>query len=117
MLDYYSLHDLQHVCAFYLTKSGLNLSSCCWIHVWCSSCFPFFCAFDPFCSSFFSFCVFGKFNMFFLLWFCFRVKPEFLVWFMNEPKISDQPSRVYLVGSTQLGLLIKKSGSKNLYPV
>jgi hypothetical protein len=55
--------------------------------------------------------------MFFLLWFCFRVKPEFLVWFMNEPKISDQPSRVYLVGSTQLGLLIKKSGSKNLYPV
>ena len=34
MLDYCSLHDFQHVCAFVLIKSGLYRVSCCWVSFW-----------------------------------------------------------------------------------
>jgi hypothetical protein len=60
---------------------------------------------------FFSFYVFGKFNMFFSFSFVFRSNQSF--WFGLW---TNQRIPINLVGSTQLGLLIKQSRSKNLYP-
>jgi hypothetical protein len=106
MLDFYSSHDFQHLHAFYTDQIWSELSPRCWVYSGSSLVFFvffIFYAFDLFCWSFLSFCVFGT-CIFFLSLFslCFWVKPEFLVRFMVKPKISSQPGRV------------KK---KDLYPV
>jgi hypothetical protein len=67
MLDFYSSHDFQHVCAFYIDHIWSELSPRCWVYS--SSSLVFFVffifdVFDLFVEVFMSFYVFGKFNFF-----------------------------------------------------
>jgi hypothetical protein len=71
VIDYWSFHNFQHICAFVLIKFGLNLSPHYWVHVRCSLCSSFFLCFIRFVQEFFSFYVF-------LHLFCFCLNFKFV---------------------------------------
>jgi hypothetical protein len=118
MLDYCSLHDFQHVCAFVLTKSSMNLSQSCWVHS--GLCLVFFMLFIFLCVWFILF----KFFFFFCVFMVLASLIYFLalVLFSSQTRIfgliygrtkdfgstqSSQPSRIKSIES-------KKSESKGL---
>jgi hypothetical protein len=101
MLDYWSLYDLQHICASCFTKSGLFWNPRWWVYVWYSWCSSFFCSFWFILFKNFWVFVFFRYLIYFftLILFlgCFRIKPRFLGRFMIEQKIPGPLGRVDLV--------------------
>jgi len=109
MLDYCSLHDFHHVCAFVLTKSYLCWVPCCWVSFWFPVVLLFLVCLIHFAQLFLSFCVFGKFNLFVFLWFCFWL-------FFGQTRISCLVyDRTIYFGSTK-SCHVKQIWVKGLLP-